>query len=134
MTPEHDAGQQAAATWECPGCGTPYPQAHPDLITGHVRDCDYVDGTGQAYDVTLTWSVIRQHAATVRSSDLAAATGGRPFDRLAGVILDPDDDDPDAGLPDYLDELAAGAGSDRGSGDWEISQIYDARRDQPRTP
>ena len=133
MTSEHATEHQAADAWDCPGCGTSYPQGDPDLITGHVRDCDYVDGTGQAYDVTLKWSVIRWHAATVRSSDLAAATGGRPFARLAGTIIDPDDDDPDADLPDYLDELAAGAGSNRGSGDWEISQIYDARRDEPRT-
>lgn len=119
------------SAWACPGCGTPYPQGEPDLIAGHVRDCDYVDASGQPYDVTLKWSVVNWHTATVKSSDLAAAAGARPFTEVAGRILDPDDDDPDAGLPDYLDGLAEAAGRAPGSDGWEISRIYDARLDQP---
>ena len=118
------------ATWTCPGCGTSYSQDDPDLITGHVSQCDYVDGAGREYDVTVKWSVTNWHIATVKSSDLAAATGTRPFTDLTGYVLDPDDDDPDAGLPGYLDEL--GADREPETDGWEISSIYDARRDQPR--
>ena len=118
-------------TWTCPGgCGTSYSQNDPDLITRHVSECDYVDGAGQEYAVTVKWSVTHWHIATVKSSDLAAATGARPFTDLTGRVLDPDDDDPDAELPTYLDELAADREPE--SDGWEISRMYDARLDQPR--
>ena len=116
--------------WTCPGCGTSYSQNDPDLITRHVSECDYVDGSGQEYDVTVKWSVTHWHVATVKSSDLAAATGARPFTDLTGYPLDPDDDCPDAGLPTYLDEL--GAAREPETDGWDISRIYDARRDEPR--
>lgn len=115
-------------TWTCPGCGTSYSENDPDLITRHVSECDYVDGAGQEYDVVIKWSVTCWHIATVKSSDLAAAAGARPFTDLTGYVLDPDDDDPAAGLPGYLDEL--GADRDPETDGWEISRIYDARRDQ----
>ena len=118
-------------TWTCPGCSTSYSQNDPDLITGHVRECNYVDGSGREYDVTVKWSVTHWYVATVRSSELAAATGARPFTDLTGHVLDEDDDDPDAELPTYLDDLAAHAEPE--SDGWEISDIYDAQRDQPRT-
>jgi hypothetical protein len=119
------------ATWTCPGgCGTSHSHNDPDLITRHVSECDYVDGAGLEYDVTIKWSVIHWHIATVRSSDLAAATAARPFTGLTGRVLDPDDDDPDAALPAYLDEL--GADREPETDGWEISRIYDARLDQPR--
>jgi hypothetical protein len=117
--------------WRCPGCGTPYSLNDPDLIVGHVRDCDYVDGNGQAYDLIVKWSVTHWHIATVPSSDLAAASGARPFTSLTGRVLDPDEEDPDAGLPAYLDDLAGDADCDPASDGWEISDLYDARRDQP---
>ena len=117
--------------WTCPGgCGTSHSENAPDLIVRHVSECDYVDGAGQAYPVTVRWSVTHLYVATANSSDLAAATGARPFTDLTGYVLDPDDDDPDAALPAYLDELAAGREPETDG--WEISRIYDARRDQPR--
>jgi hypothetical protein len=116
--------------WTCPGCGTPYSQNDPDLIVRHVSECDYVDGAGQEYDVTLKWSVTHWRIATVRSSDLAAAAGAQPFTELTGYPLDPDHGDPDAKLPGYLDEL--GAGREPETDGWKVSRIYDARRDQPR--
>jgi hypothetical protein len=119
-------------TWTCPGgCGTTHPENDPDLIVSHVGQCDYVDGSGQEYPVTVKWSVTHWYVATASSSDLAAATGARPFTNLTGRVLDPDDD-PDAELPIYLDELGAGRAPEIGG--WEISRIYDARRDQPRRP
>jgi hypothetical protein len=124
------AGRQAPGTWHCPGCGTPYPEGDPDLIASHVSGCDYVDGSGQEYDVTLKWSVTHWYIGTVKSSALAAAAGARPLTDLAGAVLDPDDNDPDADLPTYLDDLAAGLSPETDG--WEISHIYDARRDQPR--
>lgn len=118
-------------TWTCPGgCGTSHSENDPDLIVRHVSECDYVDGSGQEYDLTIKWSVTHWHIATVKSSDLAAATGARPFTDLTGYVLDPDDDDPDGALPGYLDELAADREPETDG--WEISHIYDARRDQPR--
>ncbi len=87
------------ATWTCPGCGASYSENDPDLITGHVAACDYVDGSGHEYDVTIKWSVTRWHMATVKLSDLAAAAGARPLTDLRVRVLDPDDDDPDAELP-----------------------------------
>lgn len=117
-------------TWTCPGCGTSYSQNDPDLITGHVSQCDYVDGSGQEYRVTVKWSVTHWHAATVSSSGLAAATGARPFAELTGRPLDRDDVGPDAELPAYLDELAASSIPEPDG--WEIGDLYDARRDQPR--
>jgi hypothetical protein len=125
-------GRQAMATWTCPGCGASYPEDDLGLITGHVGACDYVDDLGQEYDVTIKWSVTRWHIATAKSSDLAAAAGARPFSDLRGRVLDPDDDDPDDELPTYLDDLATSADCDPASDGWEISDIYDARRDQPR--
>ena len=65
-----------------------------------------MDGSGQEYDVTLKWSVTHWYIGTVKSSALAAAARARPLADLAGAVLDPDDD-PDAGLPTYLDDLAA---------------------------
>jgi hypothetical protein len=119
------------ATWTCPGCGTPYSQNDPDLIVRHVSECDYVDGAGQEYDVTVKWSVTQWHVATVKSSDLATAANGRPFSDLTGRVLDPDDGDrAEVGLPTYLDELAADR--DPETDGWEISRIYAARLDQPR--
>ena len=114
--------------WACPGCGATYPQTDPDLITGHAGDCNYVDGAGQAYQVTVRWSVTHWYTATVASPDLAAAAGGRPFTSLTGHVLDVDDDDPGAALPGYLDELAADLTPETDG--WEISSIHDARRDQ----
>lgn len=125
------ARRQVPGTWRCPGCGTPYSEGDPDLIVRHVSECNYVDGSGQEYDVTLKWSVVHWYIGTVKSSALAAAAGSRPFTDLAGAVLDPDDDDPDAGLPTYLDDLAADLIPETDG--WEISHIYDARRDQPRT-
>ena len=90
----------------------------------------YVDGSGQEYDVTIKWSVTHWYIATVNSSGLAAATGARPFTELTGRPLDPDDGDPDAELPTYLDELAADSAPEPDG--WEISALYDARLDQPR--
>ncbi len=120
-------------TWTCPGCGTPYSQDDPDLITSHVRDCDYVDGSGQVYPVTIQWSVTHWHAVTVQSSDLAAAANGRPFSDLTGRVLDPDDGDrAEVGLPAYLDELAADL--DPETDGWKIRRLYDARLDRPRRP
>jgi hypothetical protein len=72
------------ATWTCPGCGASYSEDDPDLIAGHVGTCDYVDGSGQEYDVTIKWSVTRWHMATVKSSDLAAAAGCPAAHRPAG--------------------------------------------------
>lgn len=121
-------------TWTCPGgCGTLHSQNDPDLITRHVSECDYVDGAGQEYDVTIKWSVTHWHVATVKSSDLAAAAGARPFTELTGRPLDRDAGGPDAELPAYLDELAAGCDDPEADG-WEIGALYDARRDQPRRP
>jgi hypothetical protein len=118
-------------TWTCPGgCGTSHSQNDPDLIVAHVKECDYVDGSGQAYPVTVKWSVTCWHIATVNSSDLAAVTGAQPFAKLTGYVLDPDQDDPDAGLPGYLDELARERDDPETDG-WEISRIYAARLDQP---
>jgi hypothetical protein len=117
-------------TWTCPGgCGTSHSQNDPDLIVSHVGQCDYVDGAGQAYPVTVKWSVTHWYVATVNSSDLAATTGARPFTQLTGRVLDLDDDDPDAELPAYLDELAAAREPETDG--WEISRIYAARLDQP---
>lgn len=121
-----------ATYWACPGCGTTYSTADPDQITGHVGDCNYVDGSGQAYDVTIKWSVTHWYVATVKSSELAAATSSRPFTCLTGHVLDLDDDDPDAELPTYLDGLPAAPARRPETDGWEISHIYDARRDQPR--
>jgi hypothetical protein len=118
-------------TWTCPGrCGTSHSQNDPDLIVAHVRECDYVDGSGQEYDVTVKWSVVHWYVTTVRSSDLAAAAGAQPFAKLTGYVLDPDEDDPEVGLPGYLDELAGECDGPETDG-WEISRIYDARLDQP---
>ena len=142
----------AAVCWQCPGpedfpghrTPSPPPPAPGDAPAaaprtrrptrtsspGTSRDCDYVDGAGQAYPVTVRWSVTHWYIATVRSPDLASAAGGRPFTSLTGHVLDPDDDDPDAALPTYLDDLAADTGPAVTDG-WEISSVYDARRDQP---
>jgi hypothetical protein len=121
-------------TWRCPGgCGTSYSENDPDLITRHVSECDYVDGAGQEYDVTIKWSVTYCYAATVKSSDLAAGAGARPFTELTGRPLDQDVGDPDAELPAYLDELGAGCDDPEPDG-WEIGALYDARRDQPHRP
>ena len=122
------AGFRAAGPWTCPGCGTGYPEAGPGLVAGHLRACDYTDAAGMPYPVTLKWSVVHWHIATVSSADLAAAAGARPFTELAGVVLDRDDADPDAALAGYLDSLEAARGPARDG--WEISRIYDARRDQ----
>jgi hypothetical protein len=102
----------------------------PGPDRGHVSECDYVEGAGQEYDVTVKWSVRHWYLASVKSSDLAAATGARPFTDLTGRVLDLDDGDPDAELSAYLDEL--GSGCDPDSDDWRISALYDTRRDQPR--
>jgi hypothetical protein len=119
--------------WTCPGgCGTSHSETDPDLVAAHVKECDYVDGSGQEYYVTVKWSVVHWYVTTVRSSDLAAATGARPFTELTGRPLDPDDDDPDAELPVYLDELAQGCEPEPDG--WEIGDLYDARLDQPSRP
>jgi hypothetical protein len=120
-------------TWTCPGgCGSSYAQNDPDLIVRHVGECDYVDGSGQEYDVTVKWSAVHWYITTVKSSDLAAVADARPFAELIGLPLDRDDDDPDGELPAYLDELAGGCDDPETDG-WEIGALYDARRDQPRT-
>lgn len=119
--------------WTCPGgCGTSHSQDDPDLIVRHVSDCDYVDGPGQEYAVTVKWSVTHWYITTVNSSDLAAATGARPFTELTGRPLDLDDGDPDVKLAAYLDELADGC--DPEPDGWKLGALYDARRDQPRRP
>lgn len=121
------------AYWICPGgCGTSYSDDDPKAIVRHVSECDYVDGSGQEYDVTVKWSVTHWYAATVKSSDLAAVTGARPFTDLTGYVLDRDGGDPDAALPAYLDDLAAGLAPETDG--WEISRIYDARQDRKIRP
>lgn len=116
-------------TWTCPGgCGTSHSHNDPDLITRHVSECDYVDGSGQEYDVTIKWSVTHWYIATVTSSDLAAATGAQPFTELTGRVIAARGTDVE--LPTYLDEL--GDGCDPETDGWEIGALYDARLDQPR--
>jgi len=114
-----------ASYWTCQGCGTTHSTADPDMITGHVGDCDYVDGAGQPVDLTIKFSAVHWYITRVRSDRLAQVTGGRPFTELRGPV----DDDDDSDLEEFLSEQADEAGSAMADG-FEVGDVYPATLDE----
>lgn len=122
----------SANYWACPGCGTTHSTGDPDLITGHVRDCDYVDGAGQPAELIVKFSATCWYIARIPSGGLAAASGARPFAELLGSAEE------DTELTEFLSELADGAGAAMTDG-FKISDVYPAWLDRieestPRPP
>jgi hypothetical protein len=118
------------ATWTCPGCAKPYPEDDPKAIIRHVSECDYVDGAGQPIDVHLKFSVVHWYITAVRSDTLAEVTGGLPFPALLGRVEDGfEDEDTEDAVAEFLNTLTEDAGPAEADG-FEISDVYDARRDQ----
>ena len=109
--------------WACPGCGTTHSTGDPDLITGHVRDCDYVDGAGQPAELIIKFSATCWYIARIPSGGLAAASGARPFTDLLGLVEE------DTELTEFLSELAGEAGEAM-TDEFKISDVYPAWRDR----
>lgn len=116
----------SAGFWACPGCGTTHSGDDPDLITGHVQQCDYVDGAGQPVELTVKFSAVNWHIVRISSDRLAAVTGGRPFADLRGPV----DEDDDSGLEELLAELADEAGPAMADG-YEVGNVCLAAQDRP---
>lgn len=86
-------------TWICQGCGANYRETDPDLITGHVEYCDYVDGAGHPRRMTVKFSVVHYYIVTVDGPELAMAAGRRQPADIFGPV---DEDGPECavcGLP-----------------------------------
>jgi hypothetical protein len=114
--------------WACPGCGSTYSTGDPDLITGHVRDCDYVDGAGQPAELTVKFSATCWYIARIPAGPLAAASGAMPFADLRG----PADED-DTELTEFLSDLADEIGAAMTDG-FTITDVYPAWLDSKSTP
>jgi hypothetical protein len=117
----------SAGFWACPGCGATHSGDDPDLVTGHVQQCDYVDGAGQPVELTVKFSSVNWYIARIRSDRLAAVTGGRRFAALRGPV---GGDDDDSGLEELLAELADDAGPAMADG-FEVGDVYPAAQDRP---
>ena len=118
------------ATWACPGCTKPYPEDDPKAVVRHVSECEYVDGAGQPIDLAVKFSVVHWYIAAVRSDNLAEVTGGLPFADLRGRVEDGfEDEDTEEAVAEFLDSLAEAVGPAESDG-FEISDVYDARRDR----
>lgn len=119
------------ATWTCPGCTRPYSEDDPKAIVRHVSGCDYVDGAGQPADLHVKFSVVHYYLAAVRSDTLAGVTGGLPFPALLGRVEDGfEDEDTEDAVAAFLNTLTEDV-SPAGADGFEISDVYDARRDRP---
>lgn len=121
------------ATWICPGCTKPYSEDDPKAIVRHVSECDYVDGAGQPIDVHVKFSVVHWYITAVRSDELAEVTGGLPFRALLGRVEDGfEDEGTEDAVAGFLHTLTEDAGPAEADG-FEISDVYDARRDRPHS-
>jgi hypothetical protein len=102
-TPGHDGGPPADSDtitldgmWVCPGgCGRHIAEVDADMIVDHVRDCDGVDGTGNALVASKRVVNEFEHGTRavagtlVRITELVWNDGGRSFEvHLAGRITE----------------------------------------------
>lgn len=117
-----------SSTWTCRGCERSYqdPEQNPELVTGHVADCDYVDGAGNPVPLSVKWSSVHWYHIEITPDELRAAYGG-PLPPVEDLLGEWGGDDP---LTEYLTELESLAVPAPEIDGVDISDIYPAGRDR----